>query len=166
MKKERGTPGFLSLVIARFGRIWYNTSSELIFETERRIKMDELIVTINVTTYEAQVLDGNNTKVVMIPFSAEAVGEYFKGKTVENGVDTQIISADSFSLSARYMLEGVDRSGEKCRLFIENNGTSLYNCVPKIFTDSTELDFLENARLKADVECVENGVIVKIYMIS
>lgn len=164
MKKERGTPGFLSLVIARFGRIWYNTSSELIFETERRIKMDELIVTINVTTYDAQVLDGNKTKVVMIPFSAEAVGDYFKGRTIANGVDTQIITADSFSLSARYMLEGVDRSGEKCRLFIENNGTSLDNCVPRIFTDSAELAFLENARLKAGVECVENGVVVRIYM--
>lgn len=126
--------------------------------------MDELIVTINVTTYEAQVLDGNNTKVVMIPFSAEAVGDYFKGKTIANGVDTQIITADSFLLSARYMLEGVDRSGEKCRLFIENNGTSLDNCVPKIYTDSAELAFLENARLKAGVECVENGVVVRIYM--
>lgn len=126
--------------------------------------MDELIVTINVTTYEAQVLDGNNTKVVMIPFSAEATGDYFKGKTIANGVDTQIITPNNFSLSARYMLEGIDRSGKKCRLFIENNGTSLDNCVPRIYTDSAELAFLENARLKAGVECVENGVVVRVYL--
>ena len=128
--------------------------------------MGELIVTINVTTYAPQVLEGVNSKVVMIPFSAEAEGKYFNGKTVANGVDTQITTTDGFSLSARYMLEGVDRTERKCRLFIENNGTSLDNCVPKIHTDSEELAFLERAELNADVECVENGVIVRIYAIG
>ncbi len=127
--------------------------------------MGELIVTINVTTYEAQVLDGGNSRVVMIPFSGEATGKYFNGRTIANGVDTQITTDDIFFLSARYMLEGTDRSGRKCRLFIENNGTSLGNCVPKIYTDSEELAFLESARLTADVECVENGVVVKIYIV-
>lgn len=126
--------------------------------------MAELIVTINVTTYEAQMLEGRNSRVVMIPFSCEAVGKYFTGKSVADGVDTQITTADSFSLSARYMLEGTDRYGKPCRLFIENNGTSLNNCVPKLYTDSDELAFLETANLTADVECVENGVVVRIYM--
>ena len=126
--------------------------------------MGELIVTINVTTYAARMLEGNSSRVVMIPFSGEATGRYFNGKTVADGIDTQITTADSFSLSARYMLEGTDRSGMNCRMFIENNGTSLDNCVPKIYTDSIELAFLEGAQLTADVECVENGVVVKIYM--
>ncbi|MBQ5320016.1 MAG: hypothetical protein J6K17_13050 [Oscillospiraceae bacterium] len=126
--------------------------------------MVELIVTINVTTYEAQALDGRNSRVVMIPFSGEATGKYFNGKTISNGVDTQISTSDGFSLSARYMLEGMDKSGKYCRLFIENNGTSLENCVPRIYTDSEELAFLEKANLTADVECVENGVVVRIYM--
>lgn len=126
--------------------------------------MGELIVTINVTTYEAQMLEGRNSRVVMIPFSCEAKGDYFNGKSVADGVDTQISTAGKFSLSARYMLEGTDRSGKSCRLFIENNGTSLDNCIPKIYTDSEELAFLEGAKLTADVECVESGVIVRIYM--
>ena len=126
--------------------------------------MGKLIVTINVTTYEAQTLESENSKVVMIPFSCKAEGEYFNGKTVANGVDTQITTDKGFFLSARYMLEGTDRSGEKCRLFIENNGTSLDSCVPKIYTDSKDLAFLEAAKLTAAVECVENGVIVRIYM--
>ena len=126
--------------------------------------MDELIVTINVTTYDAQALEGSHSKVVMIPFCGEAKGDYFTGRTLANGVDTQITTAEGFSLSARYMLEGVDRSGKRCRLFIENEGTALDNCIPKIYTDSEELAFLENAPLKAAVSCVENGVIVKIYM--
>lgn len=126
--------------------------------------MSELIVTINVETYEPQVLDGRLSKVVMIPFSCEATGKYFNGKTVENGVDTQITATDGFSLSARYMLEGTDRCGKNCRMFIENNGTSLDNCIPKIHTDSEELAFLESAKLTATVECVKNGVVVRIYM--
>ncbi len=127
--------------------------------------MSELIITINVTTYEAHSLEGENSRVVMIPFSCEATGKYFNGKTVSDGVDTQITTAEGFSLSARYMLEGTDRKGERCRLFIENNGTSLDNCVPKIYTDSKELAFLENVKLAASVECVENGVVVKIYLV-
>lgn len=125
--------------------------------------MAELIVTINVATYEAQMLEGRNSKVVMIPFSCEAEGDYFNGKSIADGVDTQITTSDGFSLSARYMLEGTDRCGKRCRLFIENNGTSLDNCVPKIFTDSDDLAFLETADLTAGVECTENGVIVRIY---
>ena len=126
--------------------------------------MNEAIITINVTTYEAEMSEGKDSKVVMIPFSATASGEYFTGKTVANGVDTQITTKNGFSLSARYMLEGTDRSGKQCRLFIENNGTSLDNCVPKIYTDSKELSFLESARLTAEAECVEEGVVVRIYM--
>ena len=80
-----------------------------------------------------------------------------------DGVDTQITADGKFSLSARYMLEGIDRSGMECRMFIENNGTSIDNCKPKIYTDSKELSFLENADLTAYVECVEEGVVVRIY---
>ncbi|MBP1544879.1 MAG: hypothetical protein J6A16_12355 [Oscillospiraceae bacterium] len=124
--------------------------------------MSELIMTINVTTFDAQMLEGQYSRVVMIPFSAQATGKYFNGKTIENGIDTQITTKDGFSLSARYMLEGADLSGKKCRLFIENNGTSLDDCKPKIYTDSGELAFLENAELAAKVECTENGCIISI----
>ena len=125
--------------------------------------MNNPIMTISVTTYEAKAIEGKNSRVVMIPFGAKATGEYFRGETLENGVDTQITTREGFSLSARYMLEGTDRSGKRCRVFIENNGTSLDNCKPKIHTDSEELAFLENIELTASVERVENGVVVKIY---
>lgn len=122
------------------------------------------IITIYVTTYDAQILEGEDASVIMIPFRGEAVGEYFTGHTICNGVDTQIKKKDgSFSLSARYMMEGTDRSGNTCRLFIENNGTSLNDCKPKIYTDSAELYFLEKSELSAVIDCVENGVIIRIY---
>lgn len=122
-----------------------------------------LILTVNVTTYPAQGVEGSLTRAVMILFSAEAVGEYFTGRTIFNGTDTQISKDGKFSLSARYLLEGTDCAGARCRLFIENVGTSLDNCTPTVVTDSRELAFLETARLSSTVECVENGVIVRIF---
>lgn len=125
--------------------------------------MKKLILTINVKINGAHELSGKKNKVVMIPFSGEATGEYFTGKTIGEGVDTQIITENSFSLSARYMLEGTDRSGKACRIFIENNGTSMENCKPRIITDSQELSFLETAKLSATVEGIEGGVRVSIF---
>ncbi|MBD5467595.1 MAG: hypothetical protein HDR21_05515 [Lachnospiraceae bacterium] len=124
----------------------------------------KLILTINVRTYAAEVLESHSTKVVMIPFDGEAISEYFAGKTVCQGFDTQITKDGIFSLSARYMLEGTDRNGKRCRLFIENNGTSMDNCKPTIYTDSSALSFLESAKLSSVAECAEDGVIIRIYM--
>ncbi len=121
------------------------------------------IITVNVTAYPAQGVEGSTAGVFMIPFSAEAVGELFTGKTVFNGTDTQISRDGKFSLSARYLFEGTDRAGEWCRMFIENVRTSLDRCTPTIITDSRELAFLETAELSSSVECVENGVIVRIF---
>lgn len=69
----------------------------------------KLILTVNVRTYEAKMLERDGVRVVMIPFDGEAVGEYFRGKTVCQGYYTQISKDGIFSLSARYMLEGIDR---------------------------------------------------------
>lgn len=124
----------------------------------------KLILTVNVRTYAAEVLESHSTRVVMIPFDGEAVGEYFDGKTVCQGYDTQITTDGVFSLSARYMLEGTDYNGKKCRLFIENNGTSMDNCKPTIYTDSKALSFLEDAELSSVAECAEDGVIIRFYM--
>ena len=122
-----------------------------------------LILTVNVTTYPAQGVEGSLAEVVMIPFSAEAVGDYFTGRTIFNGTDTQISKDGNFFLSARYLLEGTDCAGTRCRLFIENVGTSLDRCTPTVITDSRELAFLENAKLSSIVESAENGVIVRIF---
>lgn len=126
----------------------------------------KLVLTINVRTHAAEVLKSGSAKVTMIPFEGEAAREYFSGKTVGQSVDTQIARKDGFSLSARYMLEGTDFNGEKCRVFIENNGTSTDSCNPTVYTDSKALSFLEAAELSAVVECVEGGVIVRIYIMD
>lgn len=53
--------------------------------------MNKPVIIINVTTYEAEMLEGKDSRVVMIPFSAIASGEYFTGKTVAIGLAPLLI---------------------------------------------------------------------------
>jgi hypothetical protein len=123
-----------------------------------------LVMTINVKTRDALVVDGKAKKAVMIPFTAKAVGPLFFGEAPEPGCDTQYVYPDgSMRLSARYILVGKDASGNACRVFIENNGSALDNCTPVILTDSPDLAYLEAAPLHSTVECVPDGVVVRIF---
>ncbi len=122
-----------------------------------------LEIDVKITGYHA--VDGDKNNIVMIEFNGECDCEYFKGKTVGTGVDTQTINNQGMALSARYMLEGVDCKGLPCRIFIENNGRDFNNCKPKIVTDSKALAFLQTSDLKATVTPVDGGVIVRIFVI-
>ncbi|MBQ8108176.1 MAG: hypothetical protein IJ129_05460 [Ruminococcus sp.] len=124
----------------------------------------ELIMTINVKTFEALEVRSSASKVVMIPFCAETEGELFTGKTIQNGVDTQYTDAQGrWTVSARYMMQGHDLTGAPCRIFIENCGTSLDDCVPRIVTDSPALAYLQSRQLRAKVTPCPEGVTVSIY---
>lgn len=128
--------------------------------------MKELLLTIDVKCLEPLCVDGNNQKVVMVPFTGVAKGEFFNGEVLGNGVDTQRYKKDgTSSLSARYMIEGTDYKGEKCRVFIENNVNG-DSWVPTITTDSQNLKEWEDDKLCSTVEGAAEGVTVKIFKIS
>lgn len=110
--------------------------------------------------------------VLMIMFSGSADGKYFKGQVLPGGIDTQVIGkvGDRHTLSARYMLEGKDYTGESCKIFIENNGNFnrkyediLFRTYPKIITNSKALEFLNNDILVGEGIGTESGVDIKIY---
>ena len=124
--------------------------------------MDELIITINVTTYEGYSVEGGKMKVYMVPFTAEATGNYFNGATVFRSYDTQRENEEGFFLSARYILRGKDLNGRKCSIFIENNSTDR-GIIPTVCTDSPDLAFLETADLYSQLESEGNKVTVRIY---
>ena len=64
--------------------------------------MEELLMEIRVECGEAVSVRGQETTVVMIPFTGTTEGPYFRGKTVGTGVDTQRIGQDGKTrLSAR-----------------------------------------------------------------
>ena len=124
----------------------------------------EPVLTIHVKCEEAYSVSGHCLDVVMIPFTGLAKGPYFNGTIMGTGVDTQKIPKGKRAfLSARYMLEGEDYTGQKCRIFIENQGDDMSCCKPVIVTDSEALAELEEASLKAVVEPAKDGVTVNIY---
>ena len=122
-----------------------------------------LILTVRVRTYEAQGLEGPSGTVVMIPFDAQGEGELFRGRTTQRGTDTQVTTREGFRFSARYMLEGEDLEGRKCRVYIENRGSSFEACEPRIMTDSPALKHWETAELTGSAEIGGEGVTVRIY---
>ena len=68
------------------------------------------------------------------------------------------------ALSARYMLEGKDSSGNACRVFIENEGSRETGFRPEIVTDSPVLAEFEKVPKTAEIEGIEGGVMVRIYL--
>jgi hypothetical protein len=106
---------------------------------------------------------------LMILFHGDADCENFHGKVLPGGVDTQVeYPGEKRLLSARYILEGVDREGCPCRIFIKNEGRILAEgepilTKPQIITDSQALKELETADLQGQVCPDAQGVLIKIY---
>ena len=124
----------------------------------------ELLLTIDVMCQEPYEVQGQELKVVMIPFTGRAYGEYFNGEIIGTGVDTQKFrKGESGQLSARYMLKGKDSAGQDCRIFIENSLKDEEGWHPVIVTDSPLLSEWEQLQLIASVDGKEGGVLVRIY---
>ena len=86
------------------------------------------------------------------------------GTILPGGVDTQINVPEKGTLSARYMLEGKDNSGDNCKMYISND--AIQNCnitTPHILTDSENLRWLNEAELRGELTIVENGVQIEIF---
>ena len=122
------------------------------------------LLTVDVACEEALRVNGASSDVVMIPFSGTASGPLFSGRIISPGVDTQKIRKDGgIRLSARYMLEGTDPEGARCRLFIENQGNWTEGFVPKVVTDSPALAWLESEPLCATIDGTPRGVLIRIF---
>lgn len=129
--------------------------------------MKELL-TIKVILEKFQEVEGSECTVRMILFGGECHSDFFTGSILEGGIDVQRIYKDGNGVvSARYMMEGMDCSGKKCRLFIENNGEviqgEIQKTYPKIITDSENLKWLEHASLYGMVTAQKEAVLIRIY---
>lgn len=124
----------------------YNLSEKGICERDK----DMEILKIYVNIIETNEVVSENATVRMLLFDGYCVGKYFNGTILSGGVDTQMISEDKTILSARYMLAGYDSKNVPCRLFIENNAEAEEGITytrPKIYTDSSDLKWLETEEL-------------------
>lgn len=136
----------------------------------------EEIFTVHVQINNTIKLTNNDgDSVIMISFKGHVSGEYFTGEILDGGVDTQIIGrfGDRHTLSARYMLEGKDYTGEQCNIYIENNGHvnnklkhTLFRSYPKVITNSKSLAFLNDDILIAEGLPTESGLDIKIYRLT
>ncbi len=123
--------------------------------------MEIFRIYINVTQMHQIVSESKCVN--MLLFDGECTGNYFQGKVLSGGVDTQRVDLDGKgTLSARYMLEGIDREGVSCKLFIENNaetGTEDTITKPQIITNSESLKWLEKEQLTGRI-LTENGQLI------
>ena len=134
---------------------------------------DKLIMEIFVTidSKEMSQLDCHNMSVLMIPFSGTVSGDIFNGIVLPGGVDTQVVNVNGVRhMSARYMMDGVDNTGTKCKIYVENNGyfskdTPMpFKTVPTFYTDSKALEpYLHCRKFRGEGHPDENGVVIKMY---
>ena len=125
--------------------------------------MSKLVLQIEVDIDQSYNVRGSNGSATMILFHGKANCENFKGEILPGGVDTQKeIGGNARTLSARYALEGTDKTGTMCHMFIENNG-GMGRTTPTIWTDSEALKFLETAKLSGTIGMRAGGVLISIY---
>ena len=133
----------------------------------------EKVFTVHVKIQKTNELKNDaGDSVVMISFSGDAKGKYFQGVVLDGGIDTQVIGnyGDRHTLSARYMLEGKDYTGEACRIYVENNGNidkqrmdASFRTHPKLVTNSKALSFLNHELLVGEGVQTDSGVDIIIY---
>ena len=125
--------------------------------------MSKLVLQIEVDIDQSYNVRGSNGSATMILFHGKSNCENFKGEILPGGVDTQKeIGGNARTLSARYCLEGTDKTGTMCHIFIENNG-NMGKTTPTILTDSAALKFLETAKLSGTIGMRAGGVLISIY---
>lgn len=129
------------------------------------------VLTIHVQVTKAQEVRGTTGEALMLHFCGHCHSDLFQGEIIPGGIDTQKEwYGEQRTLSARYILEGVDFTGEACNIFIENNASldRSGNIVttPKVLTNSDALSFLERVELMGTIEGVEGGVCIHIYTLN
>ena len=136
---------------------------------------DKLImeVLVSIEGKDVSFLKGPGGEVVMIPFGGTVQGEIFNGVVCPGGVDCQRVNLTGVRhMCARYMLEGTDSAGEKCHIFVENNGwftgmQSPFQTVPTFITDSKVLaPYLHQNKFRGEGHPREGGVTIKFFEVE
>jgi len=124
------------------------------------------VITVFVRVEQVFTVKGQAGSATMLLFSGYAESENFKGKILPGAVDCQKTNADGFTLSARYILEGEDREGKNCKIFIENNGApdekGTIHTKPIVYTDSDFLKWLETVPLTGYISEKDGMIIIHI----
>ena len=135
---------------------------------------DKLIFEVHVKIDNSSVsfLKGQAGEVVMIPFTGTVSGELLTGRVLPVGVDTQVLNQNGVRhMSARYMLDCVDKDGDPCRVYIENNGwfeshSMPFKTIPTFYTDSQKLAaYLHRNNFRGEGHAEDGGIVIKMFEI-
>lgn len=135
---------------------------------------DKLILEVFVEIEEEKIVEltGPGCEVKMLPFTGTVRGEIFHGIVAPGGVDTQVTNAVGVRhMSARYMLEGKDREGKECRIYVDNEGWFTngehprpFPTVPTFLTDSEALaPYLHRNRFRGEGHIGEKGPVIRFF---
>ena len=136
---------------------------------------DKLImeVLVSIEGKDVSFLKGPAGEVVMIPFGGTVQGEIFNGVVCPGGVDCQRVNLTGVRhMCARSMLEGTASAGEKCHIFVDNNGwfngmQSPFQTVPTFMTDSKTLaPYLHQNKFRGEGHPREGGVTIKFFEVE
>ncbi len=137
--------------------------------------MEKLIMTFRIIIDRSQIssLECPYGAVTMIPFTGSVQSELFSGEILPGGCDVQVENpALSRHLCAKYMFEGTDSAGNRCKLFVENNGYLTPDmrggpwlpACPRFLTDSPVLgEYLSQPRFRSEVHGTGDGVDILVY---
>ena len=83
-----------------------------------------------------------------------------------------IALGEKLATDPRYMLEGEDSAGEKCHIFIENNGwfetqSMPFKTVPTFITDSKTLaPYLHTNKFRGEGHGEQGGIVIKFFEVE
>lgn len=127
--------------------------------------MENKLLKIYVHLTEINEINMEKLTIRMMLFDGYCEGPYFQGTILPGGVDTQTIYSDGTGhLSARYMLKGTDNTNHDCCIYIENTAVIGSKWTkPRIFTDSENLKWIEQASLKGSIENENGKLVINIF---
>lgn len=119
-------------------------------------KYTKEIFTFSIDIGATDEVNGTAGNSSMIHFGGKGESELFKGTMVGGmkNADTRLqYKGQIQTLSARYILNGTDKNGNACRVYVENNGIDNNGMVtePTIITDCPDYAWIETAPLHGTV---------------
>lgn len=129
----------------------------------------EIVVTIK--REDCTSFATSNGKVTFLPFAGEATG-IVTGTVRPGGVDVQVTDAAGVRhMCARYIIDGIDKNGDPCHVYVENNAyfqkgnnPMPFDATPTFMTDSPTLaPYLHRANFRAEGHAAPGGVTIKIF---
>lgn len=141
-------------------------AAQLSYDFLHRVLSDddrEEILTIDITLTGSSMRHEGIYNIMTVPFTGSANSKWFRGEILPGAADIQrrkLWKTDRFC--ADYTLEGIDHTGQRCRIHIVNVDEG-QGWKPTITTDSKALAFLNGTNCKAVLQGHKNKLTVRIF---